>query len=37
MLIVLLFWGVNLLVILFALCCEPEDHRFVGDKLIYRS
>jgi hypothetical protein len=37
MLMGLLFWGVNLLVSLLALWCEPEDHRFTGDKLIYRS
>ena len=33
----LLFWGLNVLFSLLAFLNEPEDHRFAGDKLIYRS
>ena len=37
MLIFLLFWGLNLLLSLFAILHEREDPHFAGDKLIYRS
>jgi len=37
MVVFLLFWGLNLLVTLWAVRHEPEDSRFADDKLIYRS
>lgn len=32
-----LFWGGNLLALLVGLLYEPNDSRFEGDKLVYRS
>ena len=37
MVVFLLFGGLNLLFSLLAVLREPEDPRFAGDKLIYRS